>query len=158
MKETDYCQGEKLVPLTKKNVDFYCNKIMAYAHDGFSLEYFLFDWQIRKSSWDKFVKKHKKIQQAIEDARYRAKGKAYGMVFKRMQTDLTPTLFKAFADASLGWKSEGAAGLEDLPPAVIEFVLQNPAKPVATHKDKKPSNVQATGHSGGNGKGGNGKG
>lgn len=164
MKDFDYAIGEKTHPLKKKNVQFYCNKLLEYAHDGMSLDYFLYDFHIRKSEWDRYVEKHKPLQVALEDARARAKGKAFHLVFQRMKVEINPSLMKAYADHMLGWNSSKDDGLADLPPANIQLVLSNPSKPVSTGKKKGNGGsgehaviVQATGQSGGNGKG-NGRG
>lgn len=167
MKDLDYSIGEKAHPLNKKNLEWYCNKLLEYAHDGMSLDYFLHDFMIRKSEWDKYVKKHKKLQVALDDAAARAKGKAFSYVYNKMKVEsnslITPTIMKAYAEQMLGWNKNKDDGLEDQPQPIININLGKPGKgPVPTGakktkggngEDNQPLIVQATGQSGGNGKG-----
>lgn len=93
----DYSRGEKDKPLTKKNVKWYCNKLLEYAHDGMPLEFFLRDYYLLMSSWSKYVKKHKKLQVAMVDARERYKGWLYKELFSKSQLPSNAAITKLLA-------------------------------------------------------------
>ena len=126
----DFGFGENTRKLSKKNVKWYSNKLLEYAHDGLTLDFFLRDYFIRRSSWDSYVKKHKKLQVALLDAQERAKGWMFSEVYNNVKVTkfINPAMLKVMTTNILGWSDKAIddKAVSDAPPPTINFHQADP--------------------------------
>ena len=93
-----------MLPLTKTFVDSYVDMILKAGYDGMPMEQFLRVNAIRKSDWDEFVKKHKKIRTAITDASHFATGYALSRVNELMKDkNINSHIAKMYLENCAGW-------------------------------------------------------
>lgn len=168
----NYSRGAKDRPLKKKNLKWYCNRIIQYAHEGKILTMFLRDHYLDKDQWDKYVKKHKALQVAMVNAKERTRGWMYEQLYITALTtkNVNPQMFKVLTTNNLGWTDKINESEDDEIPPTIIFSKGPPpdysSMPdelkhlIPEYQDKIPTNpdgsLQETGEKGGNGKGGNG--
>ena len=126
MKETDYGRGQPDRPLKKKHVRWWANMVLKYAHRGQSLDYMLHQYLIRRSDWDAYVRKHKMLQLALQDAVHRAKGKAFEDLHDSRHST-NPALMKVYLANILGWSDKNDAGNQEDKPAPQVTVNVHPS-------------------------------
>ena len=112
-------------PLIKKEVNFYVALILTEGKLGNPIEVFLTNNGIRKSEWDCFAKKHKKIRVAMNDAKHFAKGKVLEEIRDLMHDrKLNTTVAKMYIENMTGWGMSGE--MENAAPATV---IINTGKP-----------------------------
>ena len=103
----------------KKSVPFYIEMVIDYGRKGHSLDVFLFDFNIRRSKWEIFAKKHKEIRLAIADAEYFAKAVALSKVNKLMKNkEINGVIAKMYLEQCAGWTTGMDLSL-NAPPTII---------------------------------------
>jgi len=110
-------------PLKKKHVKWWAETVIFAAHQGHSLDSMLHAYEIRRSEWDEYAKRHKEIQVALTDAVARARGKAFqDLHSSRYGTN--PAMMKIYLANMLGW-TDRTEGMEDeKPPPQVTVVVQ----------------------------------
>lgn len=104
----------RFLTLDKKNIDSVCIAVIQHLREGRTLEMFLTDYSVRKTKWDKYIRKNKAVGEAIADGLVYYKSFWQGMAVKwARRKDMNATVSKMLLENILGWEKSRDDSLGD---------------------------------------------